>query len=61
MTRLLEELSIIDALGLERAERLDRHLSKRYSNAWPELPPHEHYSRFDAEEDRMQLPNDGAY
>jgi len=28
MTRLLEELSIIDALGLERAERLDRHYLK---------------------------------
>lgn len=54
VARLLEELGGAVELpqGLaERARRLDRHyIPTRYPNAWPELPPHRHYSRGDAEE-----------
>jgi HEPN domain-containing protein len=54
VARLLEELGGAAELpqGLaERARRLDRHyIPTRYPNAWPELPPHRHYSRGDAEE-----------
>jgi len=54
VARLLEELGSVVNLpqGLaERAGRLDRHyIPTRYPNAWPELPPHKHYSRRDAEE-----------
>ena len=54
VTRLLEEVS--EAVNLppeliDRARGLDRHyIPTRYPNAWPELPPHKHYSRKDAEE-----------
>jgi len=54
VARLLEELGGVVNLPLELAERagrLDRHyIPTRYPNAWPELPPHKHYSRRDAEE-----------
>jgi len=54
VTRLLGELSIVIDLPLglfERVGRLDRHyIPTRYPNAWPELPPHKHYSGADAEE-----------
>ena len=54
VARLLEELVGVVNLPqelAERAGRLDRHyIPTRYPNAWPELPPHKHYSRGDAEE-----------
>jgi len=54
VARLLRELSGVLNLPqelAERARRLDRHyVPTRYPNAWPELPPHKHYSRGDAEE-----------
>jgi len=54
VARLLEELGGAVPLPkelAERARRLDRHyIPTRYPNAWPELPPHKHYSRSDAEE-----------
>ena len=54
VARLLEELGGAVELpeGLaERARRLDRHyIPTRYPSAWPEPPPHKHYSRRDAEE-----------
>ena len=52
--RLLGELSGVLNLPqelAERARRLDRHyVPTRYLNVWPELPPHKHYSKSDAEE-----------